>query len=56
MIGTDLIVGWNTDINVTTDVKRWILEDSRPRLARVPEDPSVTEVLAILEIGDWPST
>jgi hypothetical protein len=27
----DLMLGWNTDINVTTDVKRWILEDAGPR-------------------------
>lgn len=53
LIGTDLTLGWATDINVTADVKRWILEDARPRLARVAEDPSVTEVLAILESGDW---
>jgi hypothetical protein len=53
LIGTELMLGWNSDINVTTDVKRWILEDARPRLARVPEDPSVSEVLAILESGEW---
>ena len=55
LIGTDLTLGWSSTINVTTDVKRWILEDAKPRLARVPEDVRLTEVLAILESGDWPS-
>ncbi|WP_405064492.1 hypothetical protein OG474_23325 [Kribbella sp. NBC_01505] len=52
LIGTNLTLGWSSTIDVTTDVKRWILEDAKPRLARVPDDARLNEVLAYLESDD----
>lgn len=55
LIGTDLVVGWSSNINITVEIKRWILEDAKPRLARLPEDPNLQEILTIVESGDVPS-
>jgi hypothetical protein len=52
LIGDELILGWSQTINVTADLKRWILRDARPRLARVTADPDLIEILALLESGD----
>jgi len=38
-------------MDVTADLTRWILENARPRLARVPTDPALTESLHLLEQG-----
>jgi hypothetical protein len=46
------MLGWSGTINVTADLKRWILEDARPRLARVTADSDLIEILALLESGD----
>ncbi|MFI7059365.1 hypothetical protein ACIBL3_00100 [Kribbella sp. NPDC050124] len=48
LLGGDLMVGWSGTIDITTDVKRWILEDAPPRLARVPADPRLAEYIEIL--------
>jgi hypothetical protein len=48
LLGGELTVGWSNTIDLTTDIKRWILEDAQPRLARVPEDPRLTEYLELL--------
>lgn len=50
--GSDLMLGWWGRINVTADIKRWILEDARARIDRVTADPYLIEVLARLESGD----
>jgi hypothetical protein len=55
LVGTELTVGWSREINVTADVKRWILEDAKPRLARVPVDAGLEEILVAVESGEWPS-
>lgn len=48
LLGGRLMVGWSKTIDLTTDVKRWILEDAQPRLARVPADPRLTVYLELL--------
>jgi hypothetical protein len=55
-LGGDLMLGWSAKINVTADLKPWILKDARPRLARLPPDPDLLEILALLETGDWPKS
>jgi hypothetical protein len=52
LLGRDLMLGWSGTINVTADLKPWILEDARPRLARVTADSDLIEILALLESGD----
>lgn len=50
LMGNELKVGYSETIDITADVKRWFLEDARPRLARVPlADPRLTEYLEYLD-------
>jgi hypothetical protein len=46
------MLGGSRTINVTADLKRWIPEDARPRLARVTADSDLIEILALLKCGD----
>jgi hypothetical protein len=48
LLGGQLTVGWSDTIDITVDVKRWILDDAPPRLARVPAEPRLTEYLELL--------
>ena len=48
LLGGELTVGWSETIDITTDIKRWILEDAQPRLARVPVEPRLAEYLEML--------
>jgi hypothetical protein len=48
LLGGQLKVGWSETIDITADVKRWILEDAPARLARVPAEPRLTEYLEVL--------
>lgn len=50
LMGNELKVGYSGTIDVTADVKRWFLEDARPRLVRVPAaDPRLMEYLEYLD-------
>ena len=48
LLGGQLTVGWSDTIDITADVKRWILEDAPARLERVPAEPRLTEYLEFL--------
>ncbi|MFI6673353.1 hypothetical protein [Kribbella sp. NPDC050470] len=48
LLGGRLMVGWSGTIDLTADVKPWILEDAQPRLARVPAEPRLTVLLELL--------
>lgn len=48
LLGGQLTVGWSDEIDITADVKRWILEDAPARLGRVPAEPKLTEYLEFL--------
>lgn len=52
LFGGELTLGWSSTIDITAELKRWILEDARPRIARVTADPDLIEGLALLESGD----
>ena len=51
LLAGDLTVGWASKIDITAEVTRWVLESARPRLARVPTQPDLTEGLRLLEQG-----
>lgn len=52
LLGAELMLGWSETIDVTADLKRWILTDAKPRLARITADPNLIEILALLERGN----
>ncbi|MFI7066142.1 hypothetical protein ACIBL3_34460 [Kribbella sp. NPDC050124] len=51
LLSDELTVGWVEQTDITAEIKRWVLESAKPRLARVPLDPDLTLRLHLLEQG-----
>ncbi|MET9274215.1 hypothetical protein [Kribbella sp. NPDC003557] len=46
LLNGELTVGWSGTIDITADIKRWVLTDARPRISG---DPELVEFLEMVE-------